>query len=883
MDLVCYPVTIAVLGFCWVFPLGSQNPVRAEIIEDGTAGTVVTDLGAYTSITGGTQQLTTLFHSFENFSPETTAVYFELDPTNHSAVDLVLARVTGGNTSFIDGTLGLSGGNSPDLFLINPNGITFGSGAFLDLPGSLMVSTADSVLFADELNFSSSHPTAPPLLTLSTPIGLQFGATATPITVEGSFLEVLPGESFGFFGGDVTLSGAFVSAPAGVLAIGSVSSGSRVAIAGDTLLADYANVSEFQDILLNQATFADVSGDGGGRFQLQGRVVSLTEEAFLAADNFGATDGGTVSIRGSEQVLLSGPNDPLAFSTAIFSGAFSTGQGNNLLIETDQLILSELVNVAVDAGDAGAAGNLTINATEIHLISSMEPVSGPVLSAETFGSGQGGDIILTADVLTVDNATITTSTFINGNAGNINLKVGTLELSNLAQIDSATLGSGNGGELNVTATESISITGNDVVLGNAFSSGFFVSADPGSTGSAGNLSLTAPVISIRDGGTVSANTFGSGNAGSIMIRAEELYVAEPIFSLTAVSGIVTTVVPGASGQGGSIDIKANRVRVFNGGQITAYTQGSGNAGNLNIQAGEIQVTGASNTLLLPSAITATSSTAASAGSIRIAGGLVSIENGAEISVSSTQGGGAGDLEISADSVYLNDGFLSGNVSAGIGGNLNLSTQDLLLLRNGSLISTSATDTATGGNIFLNAPIIIGTDNSDIIANAVFGSGGNVNITTDLLLGLKFREQRTPMSDITVSSEFGLSGNVEISNINTDPVSSLVALPENLLDASRQIAPRCEANEGSFTITGRGGLPPTPAQDVTHSPWLDFRVTDHHISATDHHISSGEPLEVVSVEPLAEADTWHVNPVGQIELTAVVNSKPRIHDKATCSQ
>ncbi|NJM98947.1 MAG: hypothetical protein HC800_18935 [Phormidesmis sp. RL_2_1] len=38
-------------------------PALAQVTADGTVGTVVTGGGSY-SITGGTQRLTTLFHSF---------------------------------------------------------------------------------------------------------------------------------------------------------------------------------------------------------------------------------------------------------------------------------------------------------------------------------------------------------------------------------------------------------------------------------------------------------------------------------------------------------------------------------------------------------------------------------------------------------------------------------------------------------------------------------------------------------------------------------------------------------------------------------------------------------------------------------------------------
>jgi large exoprotein involved in heme utilization and adhesion len=51
--------------------------------------------------------------------------------------------------------------------------------------------------------------------------------------------------------------------------------------------------------------------------------------------------------------------------------------------------------------------------------------------------------------------------------------------------------------------------------------------------------------------------------------------------------------------------------------------------------------------------------------------------------------------------------------------------------------------------------------SDIIANAVKGKGGNIQINTQSIFGLKYRDQFTPNNDITASSQFGINGNVQV--------------------------------------------------------------------------------------------------------------------------
>lgn len=139
----------------------------------------------------------------------------------------------------------------------------------------------------------------------------------------------------------------------------------------------------------------------------------------------------------------------------------------------------------------------------------------------------------------------------------------------------------------------------------------------------------------------------------------------------------------------------------------------------------------------------------------------------------------------------------------------------MLIRDRSQITATAGGSGDGGNININAPIVAGLENSDIIANAVKGRGGNIQIATQGIIGLQYCPQITAENDITASSEFGVSGTVQINHVGVDPNSGLLQLPTNVTDPSQQIASGCSTNQGSrFVATGRGGIPQNPSQDVT---------------------------------------------------------------------
>ncbi len=241
---------------------------NAQVIPDRTLNTTVSQSNDNFTITNGNRIGDNLFHSFSQFSvPTNSSAFFD----NALDIQNIFSRVTGANVSNIDGLIKANG--SANLFLLNPSGIIFGANAQLNIGGSFIGTTAESIKFADGFNFKATDTTRPPLLTMSVPVGLQFGSNPGAITVRGSGhnaqlsdlarvsglnvslrgLQVKSEKSIALVGGNLAIDGGLLSAPGGHIELGSVIGGSvGINSIPQGFGLSYPNPSTFGNIQMTQ-------------------------------------------------------------------------------------------------------------------------------------------------------------------------------------------------------------------------------------------------------------------------------------------------------------------------------------------------------------------------------------------------------------------------------------------------------------------------------------------------------------------------------------------------------------------------------------------------------------------------------------------------------
>ena len=843
LSVVC--LLIAIFG-------ASASSTQAQITSDGTLSTTVTSSdGQNFVIEAGDRTGNNLFHSFSEFSiPTNGSAIFN----NATDIENIFSRVTSFEVSNIDGLIQVNG--IANVFLLNPNGIFFGENASLNIGGSLVASTAESVLFSDAIEFRATEASPVPLLTISTPVGLGLGPNSGPITVAGAghnlvldFSTVAPirdnrpiglqvdsGETLALIGRDILVEGGNLTANQGRIELGSVAQTGTVSLipATNGFTVDYSTIDSFGNLTFTQAASVDVSGEGSGNLHFQAGNLAILEASAIISNVLGAEQGLDVHVRASESVEIRGSQTG-DFPSAFFNQGEldSTGNVGNLLIETAILEIADGAFVSNSISGAGNGGNLTIIANTVENNNNSFAEYGTGLYAQVLsnGIGRGGELFIDVE---------------------------TLRLTGGTQISNTTFGPGNGGPTTIQANQ-IDLIG--VTPSGDFSSGIF--ADTSAEGDAGAIDIQADTLTVLEGGLIASGTFGQGNGGDITIQANEIDLAGASPSGDFVSSILADTQPEASGIGGTIDLKVeNLLRVRAGAQIVTAAFGTGDAGDILLQANEIEVSGVSDTGENISLIAASSLTEASANKINITAQELRVSDQARISVSGLNLGDASDLTIMADQIRLTDGGrLQAEVAAGNQGNIFLMADSLLLMLRGALISTNAANEATGGNIIIEAPVILGLGNSDIVSNAVQGDGGNIAITTQALLGLQFRDFQTPENDITASSQAGVNGLVQINTAELEPRQDRITLTSELIDSSDQVSTSClVAADNSFTVSGRSGLPNSPDISNSFAVWEDWRPLETEVGLA----TIATPVETAS---FVEATDVLIATNGQVDFVA----------------
>lgn len=639
-------------------------------------------------------------------------------------------------------------------------------------------------------------------------------------------------------------------------------------------------------------------------YKVPGRNPQLEDQPALDASNYrndsenprgyGLGSSGNIKLTATGNITLIGKGqDQENKVISTYNRRGGKGGGGISLIANGAVLFDNAYIVSSSFDDTKGADNIIIQGNE-----SITLKNNSAINAISFNTGNSGNVTLLSQGRVVFqtsriNTQIGGEAFANrstlGNAGNITISGGSVSIIDGSELKSSSFAGVNSGKIQITAPEFVELYGFGLFPppagyrpNNFVYNSVTASSEQNSIGTGGDIFISTQALRLADGAHIRANTRSGQN-------------------------------------GGNINIDANSMQLTGGGQIITTSSGKGNAGNITLNVKDnITITGINpqyepilqqairiianddksktpeqvrreaievklGTISEKSGVYAdtTKFSTGNGGNLNINTSTLTIQDGAQISVNGAGTGTAGNLTANASTIRLNQGRLTAETQAGEGANINLQNVNLLTLQNQSLISAQAFNAANGGNITINAKngFVVGfpNQNNDIVAGAVQGRGGKIDIVSASLIGF-FERPSNPINttnDIDASSEFGTSGSVII-DTKLDPSRGLLELPVNLVDSSQQISQACTPGsrqlQSSFVRLGRGGISINPLNPLetleingTRSGWITIEEKPN--------LTRVETRVTQNVHHVIEAQGWIKDTNGDILL---VDKAPNIN-------
>jgi filamentous hemagglutinin family protein len=701
---------------------------------------------------------------------------------------------------------------------------------------------------------------------------------------------------------------------------------------GSRIVSQMNGTGNAGNINLKTTKNIDISGTSDPTL-LQGDLKSNL--SIIATGSLGKGDSGKVFIDTLGDLSIINRGGISSFVNKMGNGNTQgvTINANNLNIANLSTIESSIFAGTGNAGNINirTTGNLNISGTTNRSLLQVNSDKLSFISSTNSARGDAGKITIdTNGSLSISNLSKIISSInpeVIGNSQGINITAGNINISNFSNLIADNSGRGNAGNIDIKTTGDLNMSGTDnrsIIAGNAGNPLSSISSVVKGQGNTGKVTIEAEGnVTLDNLSVISSSVNGIGNSQGVNISAKNIHLSN--------LGDIQTSIFGGVGNAGNIDIKTtgdlnivgandfallqigNKVQPLS--EISSFTNGIGNAGKITINtlgnlsianrggifatilekgvgnSPGIKINASNFNLSNTSGIDSVSYSGGTgiAGNIDITSkGDVNLTSSSRISSSNQSQGEAANILVTGNRIRLNSSSIVAQASGSKGGNIQLTLNDQLLLRNTSSVSStsdSAGKNGNGGNITINSPFIVAAPgNNDISANAYAGNGGQVNITNQGLFGIQYRStgQNSPLTnDITASSTFGQSGIVNITRPEVDITSGLTPLPDNVTDPSNQVNPNCSAKaigSNSFTVVGRGGIPPNP-QDTLNEEQITANWVK--LNPRDTLPTTIIPTPTQLPKPLIEAQGWRRDLNGDILLVAQSSSNTQVHQSQPC--
>ncbi|MDM8560142.1 filamentous hemagglutinin N-terminal domain-containing protein [Candidatus Parabeggiatoa sp. HSG14] len=484
----------------------------------------------------------------------------------------------------------------------------------------------------------------------------------------------------------------------------------------------------------------DNLGDAS-KIELKAKNIFLKDGAIISVSSYGGGKGGDITLKVSESVFVVGEtnnNNGTAIATATYSEGDNGGDGGNLLIEAQNISVTNGAFITSNTYGKGKGGSITLKASDkVTFKGESSKGTKSQISLQTYYEEEGA-----------------------GDAGTLLIEANNILFTDGGLIDSNTFGKSKGGSVTLKAFNTVTFEGESSSGTDSYVSLQTYYEEEGA-GDAGTLLIEANSISFTNSAFISSSTIGKGNAGDIFVKAQDVLFKGGAFLLSNsfrfgkagnieihATGTITIAGANKGGWGSSIGSNSNPMKKnIVGGPV------GGPGGNILIKSKELIVKDGGN--IMASSIAPKNTQSDKGGNITIrVQGAVEIE-GVNPYGENEYGFGAG---ISAHSIGVED-------NAGDAGTIMLQAGSLRI-RDGGVIISSTNNNAQGGNIDIDVHGAV----------TITGDASNILLREPANYQLKYLQEFSPStynqstSGIYASSksktdQAGQAGNITLSAQN----------------------------------------------------------------------------------------------------------------------
>jgi filamentous hemagglutinin family protein len=616
----------------------SSTIAQSQVLPDGTLSTQVLPNGTTFEINNGSLTGQNLFHSFSQFSiPTGSSAVFNNDLTVQNIFSRVTGGQVSSIDGLIktQGQANLFLLN-PSGILFGPNAQLNLGGSFLATTAQA-IKFADGQSFSTNITapplLSISIPTSLQFPSPPGPITVQnqghnlssgneipgVAGSYQPSALSPLGLQVAADKTLALVGGNIDLNGGVLRPEKGRIELAAIAQGE---IQFNNWQFSIPETTQLSGLNLDRQSLLYARD-----INLQAANIRFTEGSLALLQSNAPSPGAGIVVKARESLMIKGATDSALGDTGIISNTLQGANAGNIQVVTKRLNISDAAAILSRTFSFRGAkgGDIAIVATESTELSGISPITTDIslIGSSSFGFGAAGNInVTTGDLRLYDGGSVSSTGFFKGpsgnllvnaknvdiqgfqpesfrpsniaastfsdkgTAGNIEVNAQKVKLSHSGLIDSSSYNDADAGSIKINATESVTIDGADTpdFLPTRLASAAGPLNPPdlrarfrqpdNPMGSAGDLAIVTPQLSILNGGLVTVQNTGKGNAGTLDIQASTI-------RLDNQGKIIAET---QSGNGGELILQANTIRLLNGSQIAASAGGDGNGGNIRLQS-----------------------------------------------------------------------------------------------------------------------------------------------------------------------------------------------------------------------------------------------------------------------------------------------------------